>query len=439
MSARRQSGRWLVSATHLVSLAVLLTLPACRVQRETNSAQERAQIVLEFAHSTTGDPEKRELDRTVVEFEALHPNIRIKQNVIETNVYETIGLKSLFSGGTPPDIYFQWGKYLVGQYQEAGYAADLTDELEKDNWKDRFDPAVWVSATYRGRIYLVPTSIDLTSVIWYNKKIFEQNGLDPPATWTEFITICDTLKDNGIVPICFGNKDLWPVANWAAHLTSRVAGEQLYDDVLSTKPGTEFANEAFVKGLGMIEEMARAGYFNEGLNGMSDMEAIMLFFQGRAAMHPIGGWIINHANKAAPDGFEYDAFKMPAIEGGAGDQTSILRLSSGYMVYRDTKHFDEAVEFLRYLTSLEVAKRFVSRCGTFTSLHSAITEETADPHLLSLVSIHRSARAVVTAPDVGYDRAKVIPFLDAVSLVIGGQKTARDALEQCDRAVAAMR
>jgi len=439
MSPRRQCCASLISAARIVSVVALALVPACGGQKENGSAQERSQIVLEFAHSTTGDPEKAELDRTVAEFEALHPNIRIKQTVIETNVYETIGLKSLFSGGTPPDIYFQWGKYLVGEYQEAGYAADLTDELDKDNWKDRFDPAVWPSAAYEGRIYLVPTSIDLSSVIWYNKKIFEQNGLEPPATWTEFIAICETLRDNAVVPICFGNKDLWPVANWAAHLISRVAGEQLYDDVLSMKPGTKFANEAFVKGLGMIEEMVRAGYFNEGLNGMSDMEAIMLFFQARAAMHPIGGWIINHAKKAAPDGFEYDAFKMPAVEGGAGDQTSILQLSSGYMVYRDTQHFDEAVEFLRYLASVEVAKRFVSRCGTFTSLRDAITDETADPHLLSLVAIYRSANAVVTGPDVGYDRAKMLPFMDAVSLVIGGQKNAREALEQCDRAVAAMR
>jgi len=422
-----------------LSVAILLALPTCGGRNDSGSGGTQPQVVLQFAHSTTGDPEKAEIDRTVAEFEALHPNIRIKQTVIETNVYETIGLKSLFSGGTPPDIYFQWGKHLVGQYQEAGYAADLTDELEKGNWKDRFDPTVWLSASYRDRVYLVPTSIDLSSVIWYNKTIFEQEGLEPPATWTEFVAVCKTLKDNGIVPICFGNKDLWPVANWAGHLISRVAGEQLYDNVLRLKPGTKFANEAFVTGLGMIEKMARDGYFNEGLNGMSDMEAIMLFFQGRAAMHPIGGWIINHAKKAAPDGFEYDAFKMPAIEGGAGDQTSILRLSSGYMVYRDTKHFDEAVEFLRYMTSLEVAERFVSRCGTFTSLRDVITEETADPHLLSLVAIYRSANAAVTGPDVGYDRAKMLPFMDAVSLVIGGQKTAREALEQCDRAVAAMR
>ena len=427
------------SCVLFLSGAILLALPTCGGRNDSGSGGAQPEIVLQFAHSTTGDPEKAEIDRTVAQFEALHSNIRIKQTVIETNVYETIGLKSLFSGRTPPDMYFQWGKHLVGQYQEAGYAADLTDELEKDNWKDRFDPTVWLSATYEDRIYLVPTSIDLSSVIWYNKAIFEQNGLEPPATWTEFIGTCETLRDNGVIPICFGNKDLWPVANWVAHLISRVAGEQLYDDDLSMKPGTKFANEAFVEGLSMIEKMAGDGYFNEGLNGMSDMEAIMLFFQGRATMHPIGGWIINHAKKAAPDGFEYDAFKMPAMEGGVGDQTSILLLSSGYMVYRDTKHFDEAVAFLRYLTVPEVAERFVSRCGTFTSLRGVITKETADPHLLSLVSIYRSANATVTGPDVGYDRAKMLPFMDAVSLVIGGQKSAREALEQCDRAVAAMR
>jgi len=428
-----------LSMVQTALFAALLVVPACQPEKEHRTTEPARQIEVTFAHSTTGGPEKVEIDRTIAEFEALHPNIKIKQNAIETSVYETIGLKALFSGGTPPDIYFQWGKYLVGEYQEAGYAADLTDELEKDDWKARFAPEAWANATYKGRVYLVPTSIDLSAVVWYNKTMFQQLGLSPPTTWTEFMRVCELLKSKGIVPVGFGNRDLWPAANWSAHLMSRVAGEQLYDDVLSLKPGTKFANDGFIKGLGMVEEMARLGYFNAGLNGLNDIEGMMLFFQGRAAMHPVGGWLINVAKEAAPEGFEYDPFNMPAVEGGRGNQRSILWLSSGYMVYRDTKHFKEAVEFLRYLTSVEVAKRFVNSCGQFNSVPAAITKESADPHLLSLVSIYRKAKAVVAAPDVGYGRSRMIPFMDATALVIGGQKTAREALEQCDRAIEAMK
>ena len=42
--------------------------------------------------------------------------------------------------------------------------------------------------TYNGEIYSVPANIHRGNVLFYNKKVFADNGLTPPTTWDEFFT-----------------------------------------------------------------------------------------------------------------------------------------------------------------------------------------------------------------------------------------------------------
>ena len=41
----------------------------------------------------------------------------------------------------------------------------------------------------------------------YNKKTFEDNGLEIPTTWEEFTAVCDKLKEAGITPVGMHGKD----------------------------------------------------------------------------------------------------------------------------------------------------------------------------------------------------------------------------------------
>ena len=50
--------------------------------------------------------------------------------------------------------------------------------MEADNYKDRFVPASLSNVTFDDKIWGVPVENSAIAVIWYNKAIFEELGLD---------------------------------------------------------------------------------------------------------------------------------------------------------------------------------------------------------------------------------------------------------------------
>ncbi len=55
---------------------------------------------------------------------------------------------------------------------------DLTDYMNQDNYVDRFVPASLSNVTFEDKIWGVPVENSAIAVIWYNKAIFEEYGLD---------------------------------------------------------------------------------------------------------------------------------------------------------------------------------------------------------------------------------------------------------------------
>ncbi|NMB24845.1 MAG: extracellular solute-binding protein [Firmicutes bacterium] len=396
-----------------------------------------AQVVLEFAHSTVGGSSRDALTQIIKDFEEANPGIRIKENAMKDEIYETVGLLSLFQGGTPPDVYSQWGGWLVRRDAAEGFAADLTEEFFKDSWKDAFVDSAWPDSMVGDRIYMVPESLSITNLIWYNKEIFDRFGLKEPGTWDEFLEICEVLKQNGIVPIAAGNKGVgWPMGNWAGHILSRVIGEVEYNGLLKLEAGTSFTDPGVVTALELLAEMVEKGYFNMGVNVIDSNEAQMMFFMEQAAMHPIGSWLIPSAIRDAPD-LVYGGFDTPAISGGKGDQSSMIGLTTGYLVGAKTAHFEEAVSFLRYLTSVPVQRYVVQETGGLSAVKG--TEDAAvDPNFSTLVRISEKAKMTVAPPDTGYELEVAYALYDAVAKVMDGISPTV-ALEEAEQAIAHLR
>lgn len=414
-----------------ISFIFILLYLAC-------SSPPKDQITLRFAYPSSGDKFFQLMSSVISEFEALHPGITIKQHVMDGEIYQDFGLLTLFQSGQPPDLYGQWGGWLVERDAKFGFAADLTEVLDSlkfqgQPWRERFLSPAWSGMLYNNRNFGIPTSIGITNVIWYNQTIFQQFDLQPPDKWESLLQICQKLRQHQVVPISQGNRTVWPMGNWAAHVVSRIAGEQVYRDVMRLKPGSRFLNPDFVRALQLFENMSRKGYFNPGINGRSELEGMMLFLNGHSAMHPIGSWLVGQAIDEGIN-LSYDAFNTPHIPGGKGDSTSIVGVTFGYLISQKTPHFELAAQFLEYLTRPEIQKRFVAR-GTLSSVKGAVTAEKTDPHLQKIMDLIQQARVVVPPPDTGFKLDISDAFYDAVALVVGGQMTAEDALKQADRVV----
>lgn len=408
-----------------------VTLVGCRREAEPK-------VVLKFAHSVTSGASKPIYEAACAEFEALHPGVKIKQIIQEGNIYERQGLQSMLQGGDPPDLFFEWGGHRVLSKVRDGYVADLTEALDKDGWRETFHANAWHETTVDGRNYMIPNAIMVSVMYWYNPKILARHNLPVPKTYEQFIDVMRKLKAAGETPVFCGNRDIWPLGNWGAHIIHRVVGAKLYDDVLGLEPGTSFVNPGFIEALGKIQTWAKEGFFNKGFMAISDPDAQVTFFNGKGVFYPMGNWLISGVQTDAPPDFEYDGFNLPPMADGRGDQTSLMALNTGYMVSKATKHFDLAIAFLRYMTSESVQRRMVD-AGAITAVKGLVDPEKIDPHLRRALEAWQRAKITFAPPDTGYRIDVANRLYDAIALVADGKADPKTALTRAEEQVAPWR
>ena len=114
-----------------------------------------------------------------------------------------------------PDIFFNWADALMIQYARADVSAPLDEYMEKDpELKDNFLPSILDAAKVDGKYYGIPVRGVQPIVLFYNKKVLSDNGIEAPTTFDEFCDACEKLKSAGLTPIALGGGDQWPTLNW---------------------------------------------------------------------------------------------------------------------------------------------------------------------------------------------------------------------------------
>lgn len=386
--------------------------------------------VLRIAMGSPGEAQIRVWDDVAAQFEDANPGMTVEMNYQDDDLYQTIGLPNLLNGRNAPDIYFEWAGSRLEQRVADGFAADLTDAVTSGPIAGLFDEDVFTSLTVDGTVAMVPHAADVTNVLWYNKEILASSGVTPPTTWDELLAACDTLSADGIVPIASGNKDLWAAGNWLAHLASRVVGEDAYAAALSGEE--KFTTPEWEEALGYVEELAEHNCVNESANAVDDNEGAQLFFQGKAAMHAIGSWLVSWAIDEAPD-LDFDYVNLPTMP-GAGDQGSVIGVVTGYVVNAKSTKQDAAAEFLALLNSEENVQAFIEAELTPMAL-SASQGGDVDSRSASLIDMLETAPAIVLPPDTGYDLETANALYAALAEVLGGQATPADALAGIEKKI----
>jgi ABC-type glycerol-3-phosphate transport system substrate-binding protein len=130
-------------------------------------------------------------------------------------------MKLALDGGTGPDLaYGSPGGPRIGTWGEAGHLMDLTDIAEERGWFDIIPEDVMWYYNPGGPGHLWSISYDAVTVgTYYNKEIYDQLGLEPPATFEEFEEQLATIKDAGITPVAVGAQAGWTIG----HIFSQLA------------------------------------------------------------------------------------------------------------------------------------------------------------------------------------------------------------------------
>ena len=412
-----------VIASSLLGLAVIT---GC-------SSSDSADKILRIATPSLGEKELPVWEAAKAAYEAENEGWTVEFIQQDDDLYSTVGLPTLLNGKNSPDAYFEWSGARLDQRVAEGYAADISGDIESSGLKDLFTDGAFAGYDSGGKLSMIPRARDVTNVLWYNVDMFEKNGVTPPKTWEELNAACAKFVAAKVNCFVQGNKDLWTVGNWGGHIISRVTGEALYAETLQkSKP---MNSPEFVKGLTVLADLAKAGYVNESVNTIADNEAASQFFQGKAAFHPIGSWLIGTQQGEAPD-FKMDFINLPAISDGAGDQNSIMAVYTGYIVNAKSTKKTEVMNFFKVLYNAENAKS-IADAGTLLLVKS-LAGGTLDPLTEKINALLNGATVVVAPPDTGFE----LPVADALNAAqaeaIGGKSTPQAALDAAQEKVAAL-
>ena len=398
------------------------------------SSSDSADKILRIATPSLGEKELPVWETAKAAYEAAHEGWTVEFIQQDDDLYSTVGLPTLLNGKNSPDAYFEWSGARLDQRVAEGYAADISGDVESSGIKDLFTEGAFAGYDSNGALSMIPRARDVTNVLWYNVDMFTKYGVTPPKTWDELNAACAKFKAAKINCFVQGNKDLWTVGNWGGHIISRVTGEALYAETLQKKKPMN--SPEFVKGLTVLADLAKNGYVNESVNSIADNEAASQFFQGKAAFHPIGSWLIGTQQGEAPD-FKMDFINLPAIADGAGDQNSIMAVYTGYIVNAKSTKKTEVMDFFKELYSADNAKA-IADSGTLLLVKS-LASGTLDPLTEKINTLLNGATVVVAPPDTGFE----LPVADALNAAqaeaIGGKSTPQAALDAAQEKVAALK
>ena len=127
----------------------------------------------------------------VKKFNATHPNLKVVLSETSPN-QDTTKLATAIRVHAVPDVV-GLNDIDVPQFSRLGALMDLTPYVNALPYKKYLSPGHLALGVYNSKYYGVPYLGDL-SVLWYNKKLFSQAGLDPNKPPTSFAEILADAK-----------------------------------------------------------------------------------------------------------------------------------------------------------------------------------------------------------------------------------------------------
>lgn len=291
-------------------------------------------------------------------FEESHPGISVEYAPVDTNDYNAT-IQSQVESGTGPDLIMCRPFDVNRSWIEKGYFDPLSDLDAIDSF-DEVALTAWKGDD--GEPYCVPVASVLAG-FYYNAAIFEELGLEIPATQEEFIAVLDAIKADGTyAPLALGSADGWQLAY---NLLYQVGpnywkGE---DGRLGLIDGTQKLTDAdFVAGFAAFDSFR--DYLPSGYESISYEDMTQLFTLGQAAILPDGSWQITQVTSTGLDIGVFGA--PPAAEGDQRYQQEMADMAFGLNAESTQK--EAATEFLEWLGTPEFQQLYVNKLPGFFSM-----------------------------------------------------------------------
>lgn len=330
-----QSLSWL-----LLCLCTMLLMLGCQATQPV----ERP-VTLRLSGWGSSPTEQRLLNQVLHQFEASHPQIRVKFEVIADQYMDVI--KTRLIGDAAPDVFYLEAveaPFLLDKSVLEPLNAYITPEFELAD----FEPNLLQLFTDQDQIYGLPKDYS-TLALFYNQQAFAAAGIaQPPSTWDELRTLAKQLtvdrdQDGKLDRYGLG---VTPELARLGYVIRAFGGE-----IVNSQGYAAYASEAATQGLQQIVDAYRIDRSTVQPADLGSNSGTELFGQGKAAMVIEGNWAIPFLEETFPD-LQFATAAVPKFNQRAGT----MAYTVAYVMNRQSQHKAEAWELIAYLTGKQGMK-----------------------------------------------------------------------------------
>ncbi|MEU5556596.1 extracellular solute-binding protein [Streptomyces globisporus] len=329
-----------ITATALVA-ALALAATACGSDDETGSKSsgELSGTVTWWDTSSVGSEDKV-FKKLAEGFEEKHPKVDVKYVNVPFGEAQNKFKNAAQAGDGAPDVIRSEVAWTP-DFANLGYLAPLDGTAALKNQDDFLKQAV-ASTKYEDKTYAVPQVIDSMG-IFYNKKMFEEAGVEAPANLADLKTVAKKIKDKT------GKTGLYLRGDDPYYFLSFLYGEG-GDMVDAGSKSVTIDKPEGVKAFKAVKELVDDGTAKtDASDGWENM--MQAFKNGDVAMMINGPWAVADTltGKEFTDKGNLGVAPVPAGSAAQGAPQGGHNLA----VYAGSKNLDASYAFVEYMTSVD--------------------------------------------------------------------------------------
>jgi raffinose/stachyose/melibiose transport system substrate-binding protein len=415
--------RKLLAASIALAIGVL-GIAAC--SNDDSGGGNGGKVTMSFWHNATTGDGKAFWDKTVADFEAANPNVKIEIQSIQNEDMDG-KLQTALNSGAAPDVFLQRGGGKMAAMVKAGQLMDITGSIT-DGTKKVISAGSFKAQTIDSKVYAMPVAV-LPGGFFYSKDLFTKAGIaQTPTTLTEFQTAVDKLKAAGTQPIALGAKDAWPAAFYYYFFALRECSP---NTLTETAKSLSFDDACWLKAGQDVQDLATTKPFNNGFLTTSAQQgagsSAGLLANHKAGMELMGAWNPGVIASLTPDQKplpDLDWFPFPSIVGGSGEPGSILGGVDGYSCSVKAPKA-QCTAFLNYMAKTDVQTAYYKAFNA-PPVNSEAQNAVTEPYLKSVLAAYGKAPFVSQWLDTVYGQNVGNALNTAVVNLLAGKGSPQD-------------
>ncbi|MBS6948043.1 MAG: extracellular solute-binding protein [Bifidobacterium scardovii] len=363
-----------VFAASVAALAMVGSFAACGSGNDAQPSGGELKI------GWYGSSDKDDLvTRAIALYKKDNPDVQIKPVYLNYDQMVKNAQLILQTDDAPDLVLYEQGTSTVGNLASLGVLSDMTDYAKQYGWDKILPESVQTIAKYqadnggimseKGDWYGVPINGELGGMVYYNKGMFDQNGIKVPETFEELESALQQFVDKGITPIATDGavnaEHLW------YQLALTKADRQWVKDYQSFEHKVAWDSGPAKYAADTYAEWVNKGYIPNTAAAQTEEDMISQFCAGKFPVVITGSWEFGRVLKDATFAAVVKAF--PGTEklatGGAAKLWSIPESS---------KNKDAAAKFANFLLTNQDVQNMYATEGGLPLNHQG------DPDLASL-------------------------------------------------------